>query len=117
MTKQEKAKDKRLQKIYKRSLAEFNAMLEEQGNKCDICGKPFPEYVAFQDHFHKCCPRSLEEYCGKCNRGGLCFQCNKFCVGIMERQNIPIEGLYKYMKKWEHLNVLEKPKSEKRKKK
>jgi len=35
----------------------------------------------------------------------------------MERQNIPIEGLYKYMKKWEHLNVLEKPKSEKRKKK
>lgn len=113
MTSSEKAKDKRLQKIYKKTLAEFNAQIEEQGGGCAICGKPFSQYVAFQDHFHGCCPRRLKEYCGKCCRGILCFGCNRFVVGVLERMNIPINKLSEYMKKWEHLKALAKPKKKK----
>lgn len=101
MTKQEKAKDKRLRKIYKKSLAEFNAQVAEQGGGCAICGRSFSEFIAFQDHFHGCCARRLKEYCGRCNRGLLCFQCNRFLVGIVERMNLPVDKLFDYVRKWE----------------
>jgi hypothetical protein len=46
LTSAEKAKDQRLQKIYKRSLAEFEAAKAAQGNKCAICGRSFDEFMA-----------------------------------------------------------------------
>ena len=88
MTPIERAKDKRLQTIYNTTLEKQNVVREFQGNACAICGRDFAKYTAFQDHEHKCCPRRKKTYCGKCNRGLLCFPCNKYVVGVLERQGI-----------------------------
>jgi len=115
LTTSEEAKDKRLKKIYKKSLAEFNAQVEEQDGGCAICGRSFVEFTAFQDHDHRCCPRKLKEYCGKCCRGVLCFLCNKFVVGIVERQKVPVDKLLEYVNKWKHIKPREVPPKRKRK--
>lgn len=109
------AKDRHLRTTFNSSLEKFNATLAEQGDCCAICGKPFVAgaapnagfkkevYTAFLDHDHRCCPRWLKKFCGKCCRGLLCFTCNKFLVGVLERQNIPIDKLTAYVKKWNHI--------------
>ena len=108
MTASEKAADARLRKIYKKTLADKQREIAAQGGGCAICGRPFPPlrtkdgktFTAYQDHDHKCCPRRLKVFCGKCCRGWLCFQCNKFCVGVFERMTMPLEKFYAYMRKW-----------------
>ena len=108
MTASEKAKEKRLQTIYKKSLAEFNKQLEEQKYRCACCSRPFPplkdakgkSFTPFNDHDHKCCPRRLKNYCGRCSRGLLCFICNKYVVGVLEKQNVDIDKVSAYLKKW-----------------
>jgi len=103
VTSAEKAKDRRLQDIYKMSLAEQNVRRMEQGNACACCGRDFTKFTPFQDHEHKCCPRRVKKFCGKCNRGLLCYPCNKFVVGVLERQSvngvkIPVQVLLTKMK-------------------
>lgn len=112
MTKTEKQKDARLRKIYKMSLKQYNHQLEMQGHKCAICGRPFPEFMAFVDHFHGHCPRRLKEYCGLCTRGLLCFSCNKYLVGVVEKQKFggitPVEYLERaatYLKYWNTVHL------------
>jgi recombination endonuclease VII len=108
MTSSEKAKDRRLQKTYKLTLEQQNEQLKEQDYECEICGRPFPPkhdekgktFTPQQDHDHKCCPRRLKQFCGLCNRGLICYPCNKFVVGVIERLNIPIEKVAAYIKKW-----------------
>lgn len=88
MTTAEKAKDKRLQAIYKTTLTEQNKKLEEQKWKCPICDRPFTgleKYTAYQDHDHRCCARRKKTFCGKCNRGLLCYICNKWVIGLIEK--------------------------------
>jgi hypothetical protein len=101
MTSAERAKDKRLQKTYKITLAQQLKIIEEQGNCCAICSRPFSKFTAFQDHLHSCCPRRLKQFCGRCNRGLLCFLCNKYLVGVVEKQNLPVDKLLEYLVKWE----------------
>jgi len=114
MTSQERAKDKRLRDIYNSSLEKNNATMAEQNNCCAICERPFvvgasslkfkkEVYTPFQDHFHGCCPRHLKKFCGLCNRGLLCFLCNKFVVGVIEMKDIPADRLADYMAKWKHI--------------
>ena len=115
MTASERAKDKRLQKQYKMTLEEQNKRKAEQGNRCAICGRPFPPlknekgqtFTPYQDHEHKCCPTTgknkVTEYCGRCNRGLLCFLCNKYLVGVLEKQNLPVDKLFEYVKKWKKI--------------
>ncbi len=107
MTSAEKAKDKRLRDIYGITLAEQTVQRIEQGNACAICGRPFETFTPFQDHEHKCCPRRLKKFCGKCCRGLICFLCNKWLVGVLERQATrdlsPIElcqRVIAYLEKW-----------------
>ena len=88
LTTAERAKDKRLQTIYNTTLEKQNEQRAKQFNKCAICHRDFAKFTAFQDHDHQCCPRRLHEFCGKCNRALLCFGCNKFVVGILERQYV-----------------------------
>ena len=89
MTSAERAKDKRLRDIYGGlTLEEQNKQRAKQGNACACCGRDFAKFTPFQDHEHKCCPRKLKKFCGKCNRGLLCYCCNKFVVGILERQSV-----------------------------
>lgn len=92
LTTAEVARDRRLRDIYKMSLEEFNAKMKEQGNACVLCGRPFPEFQPYQDHDHNCCAAGRKvqrKYCGKCNRGLLCFLCNKYAIGLMEKMNPP----------------------------
>ena len=110
MTSAEKKKDARLRKIYKMSLKQYNHQLELQGNKCAICGRPFPKFTAFVDHFHGCCPRKLKEFCGLCNRALLCFLCNKYLVGVIERQKAGglttiqlVQKILDYLKYWDSI--------------
>lgn len=110
LTPSEKAKDARLRKTYKITLDEQNAQRKKQGNACAICGRDFAKFTPFQDHWHGCCPRRLKEFCGKCNRSLLCFGCNKYVVGVIERQSVngvrlnPIallNSLLAYFEYWE----------------
>jgi len=101
---QTKVKDKRLQKIYNRSLEDYNRQLAEQGNACAICGRSFSQFQAYNDHDHKCCPRRLKEFCGKCNRGILCYLCNKYAVGLIEwmrKMGIPFKKIVEYVDFWD----------------
>jgi hypothetical protein len=103
LTSAEKAKDRRLQDIYKITLEQQNEQRAKQGNACACCGRDFAKFTAFQDHEHKCCPRRAKKFCGKCCRGLLCYPCNKFVVGVLERQSIdkkliPVQVLLTKMK-------------------
>jgi hypothetical protein len=111
MTSQERAKDKRLRDIYNSSLEKNNITMAEQNNCCAICERPFvvgagsgafkkEVYTPFQDHDHACCPRRLKKFCGLCNRGLLCFGCNKYVVGVIEKQKVPVTRLLAYLQKW-----------------
>jgi hypothetical protein len=88
LTSAERAKDKRLRDIYNTTLEAQNEQRAKQGNRCAICRRDFAKFTAFQDHEHKCCPRRLKKFCGRCNRSLLCFSCNKFVVGVLERQSV-----------------------------
>jgi hypothetical protein len=85
----------RLEKIYK--ITE-----KEQSKKCGICQRPFSKFKKFQDHFHGCCdPKKKKEYCGKCTRGTLCYLCNRFITGYIEKKKIPWNRVAEYLNKWE----------------
>ena len=97
----ERAQDARLRRIYKKTLADKRREITDQGEGCAICGRPFPKFTANQDHYHGCCPQRLKEYCGRCCRGFLCFICNKYVCGVLEKQKIPLDKLVAYFAKWE----------------
>ena len=105
----EKAQDARLRRIYKKTLAQKLEEIKQQGNRCAICDRPYPEYVLNQDHDHACCKRprgkkgNTATFCGKCNRGWLCYLCNKWAVGGLEymaKVDIPAEKAFQYLKDW-----------------
>jgi hypothetical protein len=100
----ERAKDKRLQTIYNTTLEKQNAQRDEQKNACAICRRSFAQFTAFQDHDHKCCPRRLKNFCGKCNRGLICYLCNKYAVGLVEwmrKMDISFDKVIEYIKFWD----------------
>jgi hypothetical protein len=100
----ERAKDKRLQTIYKTTLDAQNEQRAEQKNACAICQRSFTKFTAFQDHDHKCCPRRLKNFCGLCNRSLICFLCNKYAVGLVEwmyKMDIPFDKVVDYIKFWD----------------
>ncbi len=104
LSKSEKAKDKRLREIYNTTLEAQNAKRQTQNNACAICRRSFGQYQAYQDHDHKCCPRRLHRYCGRCNRGLLCYLCNKYAVGLIEwmrKMDIPFDKVVEYIKFWD----------------
>jgi Recombination endonuclease VII len=109
MTKSEEAQDARLRRVYKKTLADKEREIAEQGGGCAICGRPYPQYRLNQDHDHACCKRprgkkgNTATFCGKCNRGWLCYLCNKWAIGALEfmaKVNIPIERAVQYLSLW-----------------
>ncbi len=100
---QDRAKQRRLATIYNQTLEEHNAKRAEQKDACAICRRPFSQFQAYQDHDHACCPRRKKRYCGKCNRGLLCYLCNKKAIGILEymkKVDIPIQKAVDYITSW-----------------
>lgn len=104
LTKSQKAKDQRLRTIYNTTLEAHNEKrYVEQKDRCGICDRPFNQFICYQDHDHKCCPRRQKRYCGKCNRGLLCFLCNKKAVAaieFMEKVGIDPEKVLRYIRDW-----------------
>lgn len=109
MTSAEKAADARLRRVYKKTLADKNREIKEQGGGCAICGRPYPQFRLNQDHDHACCARprgkkgNTAVFCGKCCRGWLCYLCNKWAIGALEfmaKVNIPAEKAFAYLKEW-----------------
>ena len=104
LSKSEIAKDKRLREIYNTTLEAQNEQRRIQKNACEICRRPFSQFQAYQDHDHKCCPRRLKRYCGKCNRSLLCYLCNKKAVGSFEyliKLGIDPQKVVDYFKGWD----------------
>ena len=105
----ERAQDARLRRIYKKTLADKKREIMDQGGGCAICGRKYPEFILSQDHDHRCCKRprgkkgNTATFCGKCNRGWLCYLCNRWAIGSLEymaKVNIPAEKAFEYLKKW-----------------
>jgi hypothetical protein len=116
LSKSDQAKDARLRRVYKKTLAQKTAEIAAQGGGCAICGRPFPEYTLSQDHDHACCKRprgkkgNTAVFCGKCNRGWLCYLCNRWAIGSLEymaKVNIPVEKAVEYLKTW-HKKIVER---------
>ena len=69
---------------------EYDKMLKSQNGLCALCGKQETvkrggKVIQLSiDHAHVCCPSKGS--CGKCNRGLLCFNCNRLlgCVNDSE---------------------------------
>lgn len=119
------AKAYRLRTIYKQTPEDRENLLKDQDHQCVICGRkfmPVGTFVPFQDHDHKCCPVRKQRYCGLCNRGLLCFICNKKVVGALEKiakLGIDVIRAMSYISHWNMILTekgayAEKPKKAKR---
>lgn len=62
-------------RIYGLTVADYDALLADQGGGCAICGYSSPGSHLHVDHDHGCCPGVGS--CGKCVRGLLCRRCNQ----------------------------------------
>lgn len=103
LSKTDQAKARRLRLTYNQSLEEHNQKRADQKNACAICRRSFTQFQAYQDHDHACCPRRQKRFCGKCNRGLLCYLCNKKAIGILEymtKVDIPIQTAVDYIVNW-----------------
>lgn len=97
MTKEEKIRDNYLKRTYGGlTLETYKAMLAAQKNGCWICGTPAKSISLAVDHSHKCCKR--RPTCGKCTRGLLCWRCNKYVVGVLERMKINAQRVADYLR-------------------
>jgi hypothetical protein len=92
-TPQERARERRLQKLYKISAAQADAMFERQGNKCKICGRTPKKQRLNIDHDH-----AAEKQGKLVVRGGLCSICNHKILGMIERYKVPPEAIVKYLR-------------------
>lgn len=74
-------------------------LLGNQEGKCKICGTENPGDPKgwHLDHDHRCCDKPIEQSCGRCDRGVLCFNCNVNLVGRMEKNRHLISILLEYL--------------------
>jgi hypothetical protein len=93
-TPQERARARRLLKLYKISPEQADAMFASQGNKCKICGRR-PKKVRLNiDHDHE-----AEKVRGVLIvRGGLCGICNHKILGMIERFKVSPEAIVAYIR-------------------
>jgi len=70
---------------------DYKRRFKEQNGGCAICHRPPKMRRLARDHNHTT---------GKV-RGLLCFPCNKFLVGFIERLKIVPEAIVKYLEKYD----------------
>lgn len=73
-----KSHSSRMEKLYKLTDGEYDALYAAQGGMCYTCG-PWTGNRGLSkklsvDHDHSCCPTT--PICGKCIRGLICSPCN-----------------------------------------
>ncbi len=102
-----KAKNKRLLNLYGITYKTYVKMLEKQSHKCAICENPPKTKSLNVDHLHKKDSKKKQIKGDKSLvRGLLCFFCNKYVMGAIERRtSVParflIEKLNMYAKMYE----------------
>ncbi|WP_369015338.1 endonuclease domain-containing protein [Micromonospora sp. MA102] len=63
--------------MYNLAPGEYDRLLENQGDACAICRRPFDDgRRPVVDHDHSCCPHKPKNACGRCVRAVLCGTCN-----------------------------------------
>lgn len=80
---------------YKITAERYNAMLEQQGGGCAVCG--VEEDPLCVDHDHRCCPGRSS--CGHCVRALLCSNCNS-AEGLLRSDAARARSLAEYMERW-----------------
>jgi hypothetical protein len=72
----------------------FDAKIEQQDNRCAVCGREFTETPNI-DHDHNCC-LDLRS-CEKCRRGLLCAPCNVL-IGMAKESIEVLSNAIQYLK-------------------
>jgi hypothetical protein len=77
-------RSKALRELYHTTVEWYEDQLRKQEGHCALCFSTVQSKCGRRlsvDHDHGCCP--TKHACGKCNRGLLCFNCNKK-LGMLE---------------------------------
>lgn len=86
-------------KAYNITIEDFNKLIDNQGNKCQICGRDFNDkIIPVVDHDHTCCNTPLRS-CGKCIRGLLCHHCNRGIGFLLDDVDI-VENAITYLRRY-----------------
>jgi recombination endonuclease VII len=77
---------------------DYNRRFAEQGGRCALCGR-VPKGIRRlnRDHNHI----SLK------NRALLCFPCNKYVIGALEKFKIRLDAIINYFKKYDPVKYRE----------
>jgi hypothetical protein len=89
-----------LKNDFKMSVEDFERKLQEQDNKCAICGRDFDSSLKGMphvDHDHACC--SGVRSCGKCVRNIVCHKCN-IVIAYADDDPEILQHAIEYLKKW-----------------
>lgn len=94
-------RDNRLRATYGITLAQYEAMVEEQGGGCAICGGTNGSGRALHvDHDHGCCAGTKS--CGACVRALLCDPCNR-SIGLMREDAQRLEKAAAYLRRYDRV--------------
>lgn len=110
---------KALKELYKTTKEWYDNKLAEQGGTCALCPSlrqaSRSEKRLSVDHNHAHCPG--KRACGKCNRGLLCFNCNKRlghlealrkeAITIIPERGTWLERAVEYIQKYEEIKLRE----------
>jgi hypothetical protein len=92
MTPQERARARRLQKLYRITPAQYEKQLRKQGGVCKICGRSPKKVRLNVDHDHR-----AEKAGSLVVRGLLCGMCNRKILGVIERLKVDPQKIVDYL--------------------
>src|ERR1017187_817263 len=88
-----------LKSVYDMTPGEWDDLFEAQNGSCAICGEVGKKLQI--DHDHDCCPATLRRYCGGCNRGLICFNCNTL-LGLSKENPKTLLAAVHYLEQYSH---------------
>jgi hypothetical protein len=91
-TPQERARARRLQKLYRITTDQYEKQLRKQGGVCKICGRSPKKVRLNVDHDHR-----AEKAGSLVVRGLLCGMCNRKILGVIERLKVNPQKIVDYM--------------------
>lgn len=94
----EQTRASNVERLYKLTPGQFDAILKAQGGVCAACNsKSHMGKNWAVDHDHSCCPG--RESCGRCVRGILCNPCN-LALGVARDNAARLRGMADYLDAW-----------------
>ena len=86
----------RLWTWHRLTVADYELLVEKQGDRCAICESPEPGGKGrwHVDHDHSCCDSARS--CGRCVRGLLCARCNPM-IGMAKDDPLILQRAVNYL--------------------